>query len=517
MADNLAAIKLQTIGADLAKSELEGVGRKVDQLGAKTKGSAGIMTQLGAAALKAAGDFARASNDSKPINFGVSADTAKRFEDQVTRMAVATGRSSAAMMAHFRNVAKDIGVLPDRVANVASSLTKSTGNADAGQAIADIANEANDSNRSLEETAEIASVMYNKLGVSIDRVGESFARIKGVARDFQVAGGHIELENTLARLAPQLSRFEGGVGRAAATVAVLSKGKSLEVGRETSAGVLGTLEGLDPILLTRTARQLTGQRDYKPYMVDDDGRVRLKKEVAPMLQKRLRGMARTVSYGLFGRTMQGVQNAEAFIDADLSSIDEAEQRTESTRRALLGQGAVDLNNLSPSQRDQLQQADKGLMSRLTGTKTPGSAFAATTAGQRAVADAERADVSLDVGETVQAQRDKRNALYKGRRGAQAAVDTAKSYLPGSLQIIGDIAEAGLVEARTETNAMQGQDRRVQDLRAGASTPPIRIAPESIKAIVQGYKDAQPPAAPTKSPAAEAVENAKAIGRSAANY
>lgn len=517
MADNLAAIKLQTVGADLAKSELEGVGRKVDQLGAKTKGTAGIMTQLGAAALKAAGDFARASNDSKPINFGVSADTAKRFEDQVTRMAVATGRSSAAMMTQFRNVAKDIGVLPDRVANVASSLTKSTGNADAGQAIADIANEANDSNRSIEDTAEIASVMYNKLGVSIDRVGESFARIKGVARDFQVAGGHIELENTLARLAPQLSRFEGGVGRAAATVAAFSAGSSLEVGRENTARIADAFSGANVTLVTRKMRQLKHDPNYLPVTRDAQGKDVLKKDVLPTLQSHFRKLPRTAVYGFFGQTLEGVQAAEAFLGADFNAIDSAEERRASTTKALRGQGAVDLNSLTPSQRDQLNQAHTNLMARLTGTKTPGSAFAATTAGQRTLADAERADVALDVGETVQAQRDKRNALYKGRRGAQAAVDTAKSYLPSSLQIIGDIAEAGLVEARTETNAMQGQDRRAQDLRAGASTPTIRISPESIKAIVQGYKEAQPPAAPTKSPAAEAVENAKAVGRSAANY
>jgi hypothetical protein len=517
MADNLAAIKLQTIGADLAKSELEGVGRKVDQLGTKTKGTAGIMTQLGAAALKAAGDFARASNDSKPINFGVSADTAKRFEDQVTRMAVATGRSSAAMMTQFRNVAKDIGVLPDRVANVASSLTKSTGNADAGQAIADIANEANDSNRSIEETAEIASVMYNKLGVSIDRVGESFARIKGVARDFQVAGGHIELENTLARLAPQLSRFEGGVGRAAATVAVLSKGTSLEVGRDVADRVMGAIGGADSTLLFRKMRELKHDSKYIPYTKGSDGKFVLKKDVLPTLQKHFRNISPGAGINFFGRTPEGVQAYDAFINADFDAVDAAEERRESTTKALRGQGAVDLKTLTPSQRDQLNQAHTNLMARLTGTKTPGSAFAATAAGQRTMVEAERADVALDVGETVQAQRDKRNALYKGRRGAQAAVDTAKSYLPSSLQIIGDIAEAGLVEARTETNAMQGQDRRVQDLRAGASTPTVRISPADIKALVQGYKDAQPPAAPTKWPAAEAVENAKAIGRSAANY
>lgn len=515
MADNLAAIKLQTVGADLAKSELEGVGRKVDQLGAKTKGTAGIMTQLGAAALKAAGDFARASNDSKPINFGVSADTAKRFEDQVTRMAVATGRSSAAMMTQFRNVAKDIGVLPDRVANVASSLTKSTGNADAGQAIADIANEANDSNRSIEETAEIASVMYNKLGVSIDRVGESFARIKGVARDFQVAGGHIELENTLARLAPQLSRFEGGVGRAAATVAAFSKGTSLEVGRENADRILGAFGGANSQLMIRKTRQLMHDRNYTPYTKDANGKVVLKKEVLPVLQKHFRAISPGAGINFFGNTPESVQAYDAFINADLDAVDRSEARDQIVKRALSsGLQGKDWQAI----RSDPQLRESYMRSVRASLQQKPSAYAATASGQRATVDVERADASLEIGEAVQAQRDKRNAFYTGQRGAQAVVDTVKSYLPGKLQTLAEIGETAFVEAGSQTNAMQGQDRRAQDLRAGASAPvTVRLDVQSTKSLADALRNAAPVNSPVQSPAAKAVEDAKAVGRSAANY
>lgn len=476
-------------------------------LGARSVGDA--LKNLGAAAVRAGADLAKAMNDVKPISFQQAADSAKKFDDTVTRLAVRANRDVGQLKQQFRDTGKEIGVLPDRVAQAARALTKMTGSADAADAIRDLGVEANDTDRSIEEMGELGATLFNKLGVPASRVGETFAKLRTIAKDFQTAGGHIALEDTLVRLGPLLARFEGGVVRAAATVAVLGKGKSKDVAEETTGSVLGTLQGLDPLLLTKKMRELTGDRDYKPYKRDQQGRTVLKQEVPGQLQKYLRTLPRSAVYSLFGRSMQGVAAAETFLDADLAEVTTEEDKIqlEDDVRAVEEQKA----------RAQMQHGKGDPQGRLSSMSLRGlvsgpgrgSRFAATAAGRRAQTDAEREDVNLSVGDVVQAQRDKRNAAYAGHRGLQATIDTAKSYIgmPGL-----DIVEAATIEAR---------DRYQRSAPGGSSgsTQPVTVnlTPASTKAIADALRAAPPVVHTGKSPAAQAVEDSKAKGRAAANY
>jgi phage-related minor tail protein len=110
--DREARIKLIAEGASQAKKDVNSVGD--------------ALKEVGKAAFRAASDAARAMNDVKPIDFGRSAENAKKFDDTVTRLAIRSNRDIGQLSRSFRETGKEIGVLPDRVANVARSLTKLT-------------------------------------------------------------------------------------------------------------------------------------------------------------------------------------------------------------------------------------------------------------------------------------------------------------------------------------------------------------------------------------------------------
>lgn len=512
--DREARIKLIAEGASRAAGEVRKVG---DELG-KVKGVAGAagkaITEAGKAAFRMASDAARAANDVRPLNFQANTDSAKRFEDVVTRMAVRSGKDVAVLKTRFREVGQEIGVMPQRVAEATRALGRMTSSGEAAEAMADLGTEANDTDRTLEEMTEIGATLYNKLGVPMDRIGDAIRKVRTVAADFSTVGGHVALEETLVRLGPLLARFQGGLNRAAATVAVLGRGKSAEVAQETNEAVLGTLQGLDSILLTRKMRQITGQRDYKPYALDAQGRVVLKREVPGLLQKHFRTLPRSAVYNLFGRSPQGIQSAETFLQADLDAIPTEEARLE------LQEDAREDAQRATRQESTHRPGDESRRARSIGDldrllKQPGrtpSRFAATTAGQRARTDVERADVELEVGDFLARQQDKRNAAYAGRRGTQAAIDTVKAYLPGTAERVVDLLEAGATEARSRY-----QGAMPSGGPAPATPPTVNLSSQSTKALAEALRNAPPVVRVGNGPAAQAVEDNKAKGRGAANF
>ena len=179
--DREARIKLIAEGASRAANDIRGVGTELSGVGKVAGGVSGALAEVGKAAFRAASDAARAMNDVRPINFAQSADSVKQFNDQVTRMAVRANRDVGQLKQQFRDTGKEIGVMPDRVASAARALTKMTGNTQAADAMAALGKEANDTDRSLEEMTEIGAKLYNELGEPLDRLEESFKRIRAVA------------------------------------------------------------------------------------------------------------------------------------------------------------------------------------------------------------------------------------------------------------------------------------------------------------------------------------------------
>lgn len=504
-----ASIKLIAEGASRAAGDVRRVKDEVGGIEGVAQGANRALKDVAKALYTMATDAARAANDTKAISFGGAADSAKKFEESVTRLAVRTGHDVGTLKTQFRDVGVQIGVVPQRVAELARSLTKLTYSGDTTEAIKDLGDEANDTDRSLEEMAELGATLYNKLGVPMDKIGDAIRKVRTVANDLRTAGGHIALEDSLVRLGPLLSNFQGGLNRAAATVGVLGKGKSAQVAQETSAQVLGTLESLDPLLLTKKLREITGDRNYKPYTKDAAGRVVQKSEVAGLLQGYLRKRPRSAAYALFGRSRAGVQAAETFLEANLGDVTTEETRlelqedAENARRAR--SQAESQHRGEPTDLERRAQRYEGLDVSSRG----GNRFSGTAAGRRARTDVERGNVELSAGDVIQEQRDKRNQLYARHRGTQAAVDTVKGYLPPYLERAADLAEAAAVQGETylRSRPASGKPERIQ----------VDLSPGSVKGIADAIRSAPPVIQAPKGPAATAVEDSKARHRGGANF
>lgn len=506
--DREARIKLIAEGAQRAAGDFRQVAGEVSGLGKAASTAEKQLKQVAASVFHAASDFARAANDVKPISFQASADNAKRFEDSVTRLAVRTTKDVGTLKTQFRDVAKEIGVVPQRAADAARALTKATGSNDAAAALSALGVEANETDRSLEEMAELGATLYSKLGVPMDKIGDAIRKARTAAADFSTVGGHMALEDTLVRLGPQLARVGGGVSRSLALVAALGRGKSKEVAEETTTSVLATLDKMPRLLVAKAMRQETKQHDYKPYEVDASGREVLKPEVPAILQRRLKRLPEAAGYNLFGGDTQAYH---AFMGVDWKGV-----TTEELRLELEGDLRADAET---ARRPGLQHRRASTApSRLAGVEklvlapgSSGSRFAATTAGRRARTDAERADVELEVGDFVQGQRDKRNDAYAGHRGAQAAVDTVKAYLPSGVERALDLVEAVGVEAKSRS---EGRSPSITS-GAGAAPLPVRLDSTSLEAIRAAARGQAPAAG--RSPAAQAVEDNKARNRGSLSY
>src|SRR2546429_8546528 len=100
--DREARIKLIAEGASRAASDVRGVSSEVGKLGGAAGAAQKALESVGKAAFRMASDAARAANDVKPISFQAAADSAKRFDDVVTRMAVRANRDVGQLKQQFR-------------------------------------------------------------------------------------------------------------------------------------------------------------------------------------------------------------------------------------------------------------------------------------------------------------------------------------------------------------------------------------------------------------------------------
>lgn len=530
--DREAKIKLIAEGASRAASGVREVKSEVSGLGKVAEGAQSALKEIGKAAFHAASDYARVANDTRPISFQSAADSAKRFDDVVTRLAVRSNRDIGALKLSFRETGKEIGVLPERVANAARALTKMTGSTDAAEAMRDLGTEANDTDRSIEEMTEVGATLYNKLGVPLSRVGDALKGVRSTAEQFATTGGHLALENSLVRLAPLLARFGGGERRASAFLGVFGKGKSREVAEETTAAILAGFGDHEQI--TRFSRKVFGAK-YKPLEYDAQGRAVPKMEILKAAQRELKRRP----YGAALRQFHGnVTATETFLNADLSQIDTEEARREFEDDTWANRAFDKAAKQEEAKQDALrQQAEKarreearknwpkghsatppslGSDSGEAPPKPPKS-FRETAAGVRAGTDVERSEVELDVGDESLKSADRRNAFYRGHRGVQAAIDTGKNYVPSVAERGADIAEWLLLgsEGAREEPSRRGQASE------GRAPPTVRLDAASQRGLASDIAGALRSAPVVvrsgNSPAAQATEDSKRALSGAANH
>ena len=505
--DREAKIKLIAEGASRAQAETNRTADAVGNIGTKAGLASGALQELGRVAFRIASDAARAFNDVRPIEFGKAGDQARQFSDQIARYAQRFGVDAGAMRSQFMQVGESIGATSDRVAGFARSLSEVT-SVDASAAIRELGEYANETGRELEDMAGIGAVLMAKLGIPAEKIGESLRTIRDTARDFSTIGGSVALEKTIMGAAPDMMRFQGGFAKQAAVVAALTKGMSPDVAQETARDYFASFTNKDPAEMTRKVRQLLGDPNYQPLAPDPlTGRMQIKEEVPALLLPAMRRAARPALYNFFGGGLRGVSVAERVLRMDLKGIKsyasqvKEQQRelgsiaAEGTTQELLegaGQG-IDLRKMSPSQIENFKRRIQDEYKA-----APGASDAEQIRLQRARVDAERQNVELGIGETVQEQRDKRNALYQEHRTAQAGVDTVKHYMGGTVGRIADIAEAVGVQAITAVQKPQV----------------VELGPNSISGIGRAVSKSAPTPPSTS---AKAVEDSKAKNRGGANY
>lgn len=441
--DRETKIKLIAEGASRAQADINRTAESVGRVGEKASAAGGAMRELGRMAFRMASDVSRAFNDVKPIDFGASGDKARAFADSTARYAQKVGGDAGQIAESFKAAGVSIGVTAERVASFTKGLQASSLNDGAAGAVEQLGQYANSTGRELEEVAEVGSLFLGKLGMPVEKVGESLAKVRDIAKKFSTVGGTLALERSLVRLGPTLQAVSGSFSQQAALVAELGKGKSPDVADETAGSVLGTIQGLDALKFNKKMTQLTGDAEHQSIVPNANGRYGYKLEDLQLWQKHLRSIPRSAAYQPFGTSLQGIQAAETFIRADLSKLGKAGARS-------------------------------GL---IVGPQSEGERLRM----ERAKTEVERANVELGVGGKVIEQQAKRNELYKGHRGVQAAVDTLKKYAPTKAEGAIDIAEAAVVEDVTnyksgrtsQPRQRQGRRQRAQRLRPQSRSVRLR--------------------------------------------
>ena len=480
--DRETKIKLIAEGASRAQADINRTAESVGKVGEKASAAGGAMRELGRMAFRMASDVSRAFNDVKPIDFGASGDKARAFADSTARYAQKVGGDAGQIAESFKAAGVSIGVTAERVASFTKGLQASSLNDGAAGAVEQLGQYANSTGRELEEVAEVGSLFLGKLGMPVEKVGESLAKVRDIAKEFSTVGGTLALERSLVRLGPTLQAVSGSFSQQAALVAELGKGKSPDVADETAGSVLGTIQGLDALKFNKKMTQLTGDAEHQSIVPNANGRYGYKLEDLQLWQKHLRSIPRSAAYQPFGTSLQGIQAAETFIRADLSKLGKAGARS-------------------------------GL---IVGPQSEGERLRM----ERAKTEVERANVELGVGGKVIEQQAKRNELYKGHRGVQAAVDTLKKYAPTKAEGAIDIAEAAVVE--DVTNYKKWKDKPTPtaagaSAKGATSAATVEIGPASIASLARAVSNRPVIAKPDKSSSAAAVEDSKARNRGGANH
>lgn len=485
--DRETKIKLIAEGASRAQADINRTAESVGKVGEKASAAGGAMRELGRMAFRMASDVSRAFNDVKPIDFGASGDKARAFADSTARYAQKVGGDAGQIAESFKAAGVSIGVTAERVASFTKGLQASSLNDGAAGAVEQLGQYANSTGRELEEVAEVGSLFLGKLGMPVEKVGESLAKVRDIAKEFSTVGGTLALERSLVRLGPTLQAVSGSFSQQAALVAELGKGKSPDVADETAGSVLGTIQGLDALKFNKKMTQLTGDAKHQSIVPNANGRYGYKLEDLQLWQKHLRSIPRSAAYQPFGTSLQGIQAAETFIRADLSKLGKA-----GARSGLIVDSVV---------------------------------YGEKRRRERAQAEVERSNVELEVGEVVVDQQAERNKLYKNHRGAQAAVDTVKKYLPTKTEGAVDIAEAAVVhvlanyEDSFEARIAKQQSRKAKSAAASNAQvqATVEIGPASIANLAKAVSNRPVIAKPDKSSSAAAVEDSKARNRGGANH
>lgn len=484
-----AKLKIGVEGADRAARELRGVKAAASDLGkGLVGGGLGSFKELGANIRALADDVAKAATGIKSFDFGAAKDRAKGFEEQITRLSLRSGESVGRLSAGFKQVAQDVGVMPERLVETATSFARMTyDGSNAVKMVQDLGDKANDSGRQVEDLLPLATTLRNAFGVGTGDMAKGFDRVRQVAEDLKIAGGERAFQDLIVGLGPQIERLgltsEKAGNQIRALIGESVKGiKSPGLQREAAAGAVSG-PGASPAELIRTL-------EYNPYdkktgQIREDLRLKVEEDIRNKTRKRLGGQGGWLAY----MNQYGAEEGTRRWNRNYDEVRETARKQDEL-------DTVSATPLRPPDAPLLSQKgvvttgggtmDQAVMPRYYSTLNLKGGYRPTVAGLRNSREVEKAMTELGVGVSLARVEDEYQDTFKGARGVQAGVETALGVLPNSAQQVARIGFAGVAGMSASNTDM------AQEKKAIADAAQIRILQQidaSIKALPNGTADA----------------------------
>ncbi|MFO0578701.1 MAG: hypothetical protein U1A78_32260 [Polyangia bacterium] len=398
-------------------------------------------------------ETAKAITDIKPLDPRRAVQSAEQTRYSIQRLAIDAGASVDSLTKKFDSIGEQLGISTQEVTGLAGELSRMTldpkGSVEALQALGV---EANNTNRSLSEMTQIGASLHNDLRVPLQDVGEELVRINRIAKEAGTTGGGKGLQQLLAGLGPELSKFDTATDsarqRLEALVALLAGKLPHQQGMAAAGSVLGALSGNAAQIgryLGRDVHTAEGGIDPSAIFSLWD-KVRKTRGEAAQLR---------VLTKLFGGDRRAALNFLAV--GNVGNVDDlAAGRAEAANARRMGiftpgVAVYDPDRMTDEQRQRIREEMYGPEDKLAGT----------AAGEARQIDLERENAERRAGEALLKAKDEHRRRFKGNGAARVAHDTAVGVLPGVVQDVVTGLEAGTAayDARNkgELPAARGAD------------------------------------------------------------
>lgn len=495
MESNEARIRIGIGGINDVRSALRMLRGEFGGLDGMLKGVASGFVRMGV-------DVAKAATGLKAIDFGAAADSYKKLDDNLTRMATRGGKNLDEMKLKFKDFARQAGVGTAEFANATKAFDRGTfsGIDDAAEAMRSLGAYAEDTDRSLEDMVEVGADLYTKIGLPASQIGAELRKIQTIASNTGLATGFLGLEDSMRRLLPLMAKFQGGPTRATATVATIQKqGYGKAAAEDITSRIFGPIGEESEHLIRQAAKSAGFKGD--PIVATPSGPNKgmpmVSKGGLKALQKYIKGKP---LYGVgmyFGGGMGGVEAARAFRRLNIDQID----REEDSANLVEDIRAVEEENAQKA----AQHAGEGRgvpggisgANVLFGATRKRSKFSSTEAGKDKLRAVAREELESGIGKgLVGSQRRLAGQLTTGEA---AAAGTTAAYMPGPIQDGIHGAAALAANSKEIAGALRGLTGAIDSLPGkvqagakagvaeGAKRPGIgELFPEKNKANVGGY-------------------------------
>ena len=292
---------------------------------------------------------------STKLDFAAARAGAVRFEEDVTRIAVASGQGARDLEGKYRQLGESLGEQPQAIASFATQLGRlSYDFRGAEDAARGFRRESIADGRSLDSYLYLGTILRQNFGITGD-VTDALGRLRAQAEDLRTIGGPAALKDQLASLGPVLSRLGGlseeTLPKFTGFLGALGKGYGPAAAQRVQQSLLGDV--------TNNVRGYERALGYRVGELTDD-KGQLKQELLPEITERLRSYVLRRAGGDKQRARTtlayriGPESAAAVLSFD---------RAEAER----------LSKVAPSQEAQRRE----------------SAFSATATGRRLAAEARK--------------------------------------------------------------------------------------------------------------------------------